>query len=371
MIYLFLKASLIRLKYRFFPNKEQAFWAQELFEAQGLGGKIGQLLGQGKKASLPPSTISGSQIENLFNKEFSGSALKLSGQNMAASMGQVFFGKWNSHAVAVKVLHPGIRTKIKKEIQNILVLGHYFAKVKGFQFNKDVFQKFLIEIFEEETNLVRESDFQEKFCLANLSTKHFLIPKVFKEVSNQDFLTQERLDCILARDLKTIPHFDIFHFFFNNLFNHQLLHGDLNDRNWGINTEQKVVVYDFGCSKLISKTHIMGLKNLLQNKDVKNAFAQFGVHLEKTTFSGREQELRDKLFTSLLVEPISPILQYSAQLKKLLGTEVTQLRSSTDPWVLLFMRSLFSLIRIYQDRMINIPLKEILIPYLEFKTNEV
>ena len=240
MIKTILKIPYLRLKYRFLPNEAQAFWAEELLESQGLGAKLGQVLTQGKTTRLPKSTISPAEAQKLFEKSF-GVSCKVSGEVFAASMGQVFFAEVDGREVALKILHPDMRTKISSEIDNILLLGGYFSKVKNFRFDKDVFRRFLQEVFEEETDLKREALYQEKFANIFRDYGRIKVPEVIKEFSNESILTQETVRCDLARDLSTIPSFDIFQFFFESLFQHGILHGDLNDRNWGIAGKKTVI----------------------------------------------------------------------------------------------------------------------------------
>ncbi len=360
-----LKIPLLRLKYRFFPDDAQRFWAQELLNSQGLTAKIGQVLAQGKSAELPKSSISKNEAKKIF-EEFFKASVKVLNEGLAASMGQVFFIEVNEKKYAIKCLHPGIREKLTKEIDNILILGSYFAKAKGFHFEKSVFKKFLTDIFEEETDLIREAQFQKKF--ADLFRDGAIkVPEVISEYSNQIMLCQELVPSQHPSEVNLITEFSIFHFFFHSLLKHNLLHGDLNDRNWGLWGE-KVVVYDYGCSQTISSRRIGGLLKLLRNENPHEGFLELGVRLEATWFKGKEQELRDALFLPLL-GTIKPEWSFSSELKTEFGKHIRALREYTDPWVLLMMRSLFSLIRVYQEKKIPIPLGEILKPYLIVKQN--
>ncbi len=361
-----LKISYLRLKYRYFPDDAQAFWGQELLESQGLGAKVGQLLSQGKVTPLPKSTVTKEAAQKLFSKSFQ-KEIRIEKEALAASMGQVFHARLNDSELALKILHPGIRKKLKKEIDNILVLGKYFSKVKGFTFDQGTFHRFLTETFQEETDLLRESVSQDIFFGVLSGDKRFRIPRVLREFSNDEILTQEWIPATLARDLTEFPNFDIFHFFFKTLLSEQILHGDLNDRNWGFSSLNEVVVYDFGCSQNISDRRINGLKKLILNQDVKNAFLEFGVRLEATWFKGKEQELRNALFDPLFARPIQPDWSYSKDLEAAFGDKIKLLREFTDPWVLLMMRSLFSLIRLYQSRGLEISLGEYCQSYLLFK----
>jgi hypothetical protein len=286
-------------------------------------------------------------------------------------MGQVFFVTIHSSPYALKILHPGIKIKIKNEIKNILILGKYFSKINGFNLNTEVFQRFLTSSFEEETDLNREASFQEKFHKIFTDDERFKIPKVIKEFSNEHFLCQELVLSDLAYHLKGIPHFHIFDFFFISLFENGILHGDLNDRNWGLLNVNTVVVYDYGCSQIISERRVSGLIKLLLNQDIINGFKEVGIRLEATWFKGKEQELRDALFTPLLNHIISPDWSYSKTLKGIFGEKIKILREYTDPWLLLMMRSLFSLIRTYQAKGIPIPLRMIIEPHLKFKEKDL
>lgn len=359
----FLKISYLRLKYRYMPNEAQEFWAQELLNSQGLSAKLGQLLAQGKESQLPKSSVSAQEAKAFFFKQHK-KEIQVSDEVLAASMGQVFHIQLDQKDYALKILHPGIRKKLEKEIENILLLGKYFSKAKGFSFDQQVFNKFLTEVFKEETDLSREADFQEKFSTIFKSDTRFKIPKVIREFTTDSALCQEWIDTTLAKDLSQFHNFHVFTFFLESLLMHGTLHGDLNDRNWGMNHDGQVVVFDYGCSQIISPQRISGFKKLLMNQDVAQAFLEFGIRLERTWFKGREQQLRDALFEPLLREFIQPDWSYSKDLEGEFGQKIKLLREVTDPWVLLMMRSLFSLIRIYQHRKMPIPLKALLAPYL-------
>ena len=365
-----LKIPLLKLKFKFLPNEAQAFWAQELLNSQGLGAKLGQVLAQGKDYKLPKASIKNEALKKLFLENFKIEVL-IEEEALAASMGQVFLTKLHGEPVAIKVLHPNIKKQLLNEVENILTLGSYYSKVKNFTFNKEVFSRFLYEIIEEETDLKREGHFQEQFKQINSDDSRFIIPEVIKKYSNENFLTQERVNCLLAKDHAYFPHYHIFDFFFRSLLNHGLLHGDLNDRNWGIKEDGRVVIYDFGCSQHISGRRTNGLKKLLLNQNVSEGFKELGLRLEATSFKGREQELRDDLFRMFLMKEIPADFSYSQELQLKYGDEIKKLREFTDPWILLLMRSLFSLIKIYQSRDQGIPLYNIINAYLEFKEDHM
>lgn len=361
-----IKIPYLRFKYKYFPNKAQQFWAQELLSSKGISAKLGQIFAQGYKTELPKSSLKRKDAKNLF-KNFFNKDITVSENILSASMGQVFFIKIENEEYALKILHPGIKKQILSEIDDLIFLGSYFAKAKKFNLEKNIFKNFLIEICENETDLNREADFQQRFFDIFQIDSKFKIPKPITKYSNQVLFCQEKVPSILAQDLITIPHFHIFDFFFRSLFSYNILHADLNDRNWGITKDDVTVIYDFGCAEIISERRIEGLKKLILNQDVISAFNEIGVRLEATYFKDKEQELRDSIFNSLLGEDIGSDWSISSELQEKYQDKIKILRSHSDPWVLLFMRSLFSLIKTYQSKKINIPLKNILTPYLHIK----
>lgn len=360
----------LKLKYKLLPNKAQAFWAQELLEGYGMGAKLGQVLAQGKVSKLPKASLSFEEAKTFFEKQFN-VPITFTGEVYAASIGQVFFVKIKGKDYALKILHPGIKEQLKKEIDNILILGSYYSMAKGFSLDKEVFKRFLNEVFDDETNLQREADFQIKFNHSLASNLNYRIPSIISDFSNENILCQEIIPATLAKDLVAISHYHIFEFFFEALFNHGLLHGDLNDRNWGLDQNDTTVIYDYGCTHRISERRINGLKKLVMNIDIIEGLKEFGLRLEATKFKGQEQKLRDTLYNALFGSPISPQFSLSQYLNAEYGDSIKQLREYSDPWVLLFMRSLFSVIRVYQDKKIEIPLNSIISPYLQLKEKEM
>lgn len=363
-----IKIPYLRLKYRFLPNKAQAFWGQELLNGQGINAKIGQILSQGKQTELPKSSLPKKEAQDLFKSNFHRDIV-ITEEPLAASMGQVFRVTVEGQDYGIKILHPGLKEKLQKEIKNLLLLGGYFAKAKGFHFDPSTFKRFLTEVFEEETNLVREAQFQKKFYTIFNEDQNIRVPEIIPQFSNSGILCQRWVPATLARDLSHFSNFEIFKFFFKSLLQHGVLHGDLNDRNWGCDEKKNLVVYDYGCSQVISERRIIGLKKLLLNQDVKVAFLEFGVRLEATSFKGKEQELRDALFNPILQDLIHPEWSYSKSLEEKFGDQVKVLRGFTDPWVLLMLRSLFSLIRVYHDRKVSIPLKEVILPLISVEND--
>jgi predicted unusual protein kinase regulating ubiquinone biosynthesis (AarF/ABC1/UbiB family) len=369
MYFPLLKTAFLRLQYRYFPNYAQNYWAQELLEAQGISAKLGQVFTQGKKRKLPKSSLAAKEAEKIFKETFSThDQISFKNEAIAASIGQVFFITMGDQQLAVKFLHPKIKEKLKKEIANIVLLGSHYSKVKGFGFNKDNYTRFLEEVFTEETDLSREASYQDSFRNHFENDKRFIIPKVLQDFSNAEILTQEWVESTLAQDLSSIQHFHVLEFFFESLLKHGVLHGDLNDRNWGITADGTLVVYDYGCSQIVSARRTNGLIKLLNGQYSLENFLEFGIRLEATPFKNKVEQLGRALFSpfsakTLMIHEWS----FAESLNKEFGKDIKLLREYTDPWVLLMMRSLYSILKTYEKLKVPIPFMEILNPLLKIK----
>ena len=356
------------LENAFFPSTAQQFWGQALLDANGLNAKVGQIFAQGggEGQNLPKATLSVFEAKSLFVDSFGHDDIYLNPLVLSASMGQVFHAHVKGEELALKILHPGIKQKLEKEIQSLLLVAKYFAKNKGFHFDAKVFERFLKDMFEKETDLEREKNNQTVMYEHFKYHSEILLPQVIDQYSNHLILSQRWLDVTLARDLKKIEEFTVLEFFFEALLKHGYLHADLNDRNWGKTSNAKTAIFDFGSVEYLSPRRRNALINLFNGRGELEVFQAFGIKLELTSLSSRSQELRDALFSLFDQSPNLDLQKnYAQKLRAQFGKNIQELRECTDPWILMFMRSLFSVIQTYNRMEIAIPFKQIILPYLK------
>jgi predicted unusual protein kinase regulating ubiquinone biosynthesis (AarF/ABC1/UbiB family) len=356
-----------RLRMRYFPSTAQRFWAQALLDANGLNAKVGQIFAQGggQGQSLPQSTLSVFEAKNLFVQSFGHDEIYLNPVILSASMGQVFHAHIAGEDLALKILHPGIKQKLEKEINSLLLVAKYFAKSKGFFFDAKVFERFLKDMFEKETDLERERSNQAVLYEYFKNHSKVLLPEVIEQYSNKLILTQRWLNVNLARDLIQLDDFIVFEFFFESLLKYGYLHADLNDRNWGKLNDGKTAIFDFGSVEYISPRRRSALIKLLQGQGDLETFQSFGIKLELTSLATQSQKLRDALFSLFDQSPNLELQKnYAQTLRAEFGKSIQELRECTDPWILMFMRSLFSVIQSYNRMDVAVPFKKIIAPYL-------
>ncbi len=190
----------------------------------------------------------------------------------AASIGQVHRAKLrDGRDVAVKIQYPLIDQIVAADLKNLKVL---VGALWGL-FSDIDFEPFWEEIRDR---LVEELDYRvEARTMVRMSelwadTPEIIIPKVIPEASAKNVLTMEfvgglppdeacSLECSQAqRDRWGQVMLD---FLFRGLFEHRFLHADPNLANFAFREDGAVVVYDFGCVKLVPEDLAEGYAALM------------------------------------------------------------------------------------------------------------
>ena len=146
---------------------------------------------------------------------------------------------------AMKVIHPNA-------IENFNIIKFYLKIIFiFFNFRKLIptnLDNFLNQ-FEEQLNLINESNNIMRFNNLYKNNNLFIIPKLYKISKNVIIM-----DYIEGKSIETIDvninHFKynmiISIFMYNNLFINNFNHGDLHHYNWKITDDKKIIIYDFG-----------------------------------------------------------------------------------------------------------------------------
>lgn len=181
----------------------------------------------------------------------------------SASIGQVHVGVLKKHnkKVAIKVLREGIEEKFKKELKSIIDLMNLYnfleKKLLGRK-NKNVADTLQIlqeqyNSIDDETNLDTELEHMMTFHRILLSNDKIIVPRVYKPLSSKCILTMEYLPSVKITQLDKHTNKDIaimlMRSFILMILNDGYLHCDPHPGNIGINSQNKIVLYDFGLVK--------------------------------------------------------------------------------------------------------------------------
>jgi predicted unusual protein kinase regulating ubiquinone biosynthesis (AarF/ABC1/UbiB family) len=146
---------------------------------------------------------------------------------------------------AMKVIHP-------KAIENFITIKFYLKIIFTFyDFTKIIptnLDNFLNQ-FEEQLNLINESNNIMKFNEIYKNNNLFIIPELYKISKNiiiMDYVEGKSIETITTNIQHYKYNMIISIFMYNNLFINSFNHGDLHNYNWKITDDNKIIVYDFG-----------------------------------------------------------------------------------------------------------------------------
>ena len=253
--------------------------AEELFklmsQLKGSALKIAQMMSMdngllpkayAKKFALAQNSamaLSGPLVMNTFKKYIGKSPYDIFDKfNVnavyAASIGQVHEAYKGGKKLAVKLQYPGVAESIHSDINLVKPLILRFIGVK----ENDVKQYF--EEFEERLN--EECDYvlelKNGLDFAELCTSipNLIIPRYYKELSAKKILTMEWIDAKplqyfidneTSQEKKNQIGQALLDFLHTSIHEHQRFHADPHPGNFLVTDDNKLVVLDFGCVKVI------------------------------------------------------------------------------------------------------------------------
>ncbi len=210
-----------------------------------------------------------------------------------ASIGQVHRGVLpDGTAVAVKVLHPGIREALESDFR-MASIGPAFARliVPAGAASVEGFVAEARERMMEECDYVLEARRQREFARLHRGNAEVVIPSVHPAWSGARVLTTtweggDGLERFLAggppQALRDMVGEALFKFYFSTLYKNRIFHADPHPGNYAFRPDGQVVVYDFGCVREFDAETVSALRSLAHAvtsddaQGVVRAFASLG-----------------------------------------------------------------------------------------------
>ncbi|MGZ3699405.1 MAG: ABC1 kinase family protein, partial [Bdellovibrionota bacterium] len=231
----------------------------------------------------------------------------------AASIGQVHEAVLLSgEKVVVKVQRPEIRRSIDNDVSLLAFLAgmleRYVPETRIASPKVVVDEFFRTLTFE--LDFVVEANNMAKMAENMLSIPEIVIPKVYKDLSTNKMLTQQRLEGIRVNDLKALDAAGIdrkivvdlgARAFFRSVMIDGLFHGDLHGGNLFILPGNRLGIIDFGIVGRLSQKSRDQLANMvmaLLTEDYENLcyqYAELGSSESSIDFDGFQRETRNAL----------------------------------------------------------------------------
>ena len=238
-----------------------------LYDIPGLPPEVREILSQLQKQAPPlpfedMKQVIQEDMPNFFDHVQFDSNVPIA----AASIGQVYKGRYKGKDVAVKVQIPGIEKMIKSDLKNLNILTKLFSPwISQKEMNtilKEIKDHLLIEC-----DYLQEAKNQRCFQKLYGNHPHIIFPSSYEELSSKHILTMGFLEGDDIKDfLKTNPSKNrcneivqiFFEFYMDQIFNQCVLHADPQFGNY-LFQDRKIGIVDFGCVKYFDKSFIQNL----------------------------------------------------------------------------------------------------------------
>lgn len=343
---------------------------------RGLPQKIGQILSMNAAHSTTPFQMLTDQVEPLpfstirdslveaWERPISYVVSRIHDPGIAASLGQVHRATLlNGKEVAIKVRFPGIQHAVTNDL-NLLGWLAFPAKEKEKGFDRTAYIEELLRDLAEELDYEMEADHQEEFGRAANKIKGLLVPKVFREHSNNSVLVTsweegETIDEVMASwssDQKECLARQIFQAFALLLFDEGLVHADPHAGNYRFRRGEKihqVIMYDFGSVLHLSTSERLALISLLRATMDRRAVDPLPYFVAMGFNPALLRPIREKLpaLCSVLFEPFVTDAPYDwtrwnrgDRVAGILGDDRWNFRMSGPARLMFLMRALHGLV---------------------------
>ncbi|WP_236596574.1 AarF/ABC1/UbiB kinase family protein [Pseudoalteromonas sp. GCY] len=338
--------------------------AKKLSHLRGAAMKLGQLLSMDAGDLLPPELamllshlrsdampMPHKQLVGVLEQElgqdwldkFSHIELKSFAQ---ASIGQVHRANTESgQPLAIKIQYPGVAKSIQSDVDNVASL----IKMTGLLPKGINIAPLIAEAKSQllaETNYQQEADHLQQFARGLEKDTRFKIPLVYPSLSSQHLLTMEYVNGEPLAEAVALPQpvrnnivTALIELFFIEMFELKLIQTDPNFANYLFNKDtHKIVLLDFGATRVVSDTISSGYKNLLRaameqnHAAVKQAACNIGYF--DTDISPEYCDAVIELFL-LATTPLrcdSPFDFANSQLSKKISEKGLALNNRCDEW---------------------------------------
>jgi len=176
----------------------------------------------------------------------------------SASIGQVHTGILkNGKKIVVKIKRPNIENSINEDFDMLLFSINILKRISN---DRKIYEFELLfneyyKLLKEEINFKNEATNMIKFKENFKNIKWVKIPYLYKNLSNNDIITMEYVPSIKISDIKKIKNLNfnqkkiaekLIEIFMIQIIDYGTVHIDPHPGNIGINTDGKIVFYDFG-----------------------------------------------------------------------------------------------------------------------------
>ncbi|MEY4631784.1 MAG: hypothetical protein RIQ81_1904 [Pseudomonadota bacterium] len=260
----------------FSKDSARQYLVGTLLEQSGIPAKIGQMIAMrtGIKADAPSPRLELPEVRHLIEEQCPALAAEIeeiTDHPQVASLSQVHRGRLRSgESVAIKIQFPGVTEEIDSQLDDFLALAAR-SPARAFGFSRDGWRGFLTEKLREELDYRQEAIYQQE-ARRSFSGTQIIVPEIFSQFSTARILTQSFEPATSVNDVAqteiraTAAASLMVEYLASSLFDHRLIHCDLNPGNYGFRKSGNItnmVLYDFGAMQRIESLHASTLARMV------------------------------------------------------------------------------------------------------------
>lgn len=234
----------------------------------------------------------------------------------SASIGQVHRAVTHGEQqVVVKVQYPGVDRSCDSDLKQLKMTLKLGGLLKLPKKSVDALFLEIQERLHEELDYLNEANNITLFQSFHHEDQNILIPQVFPELSTRHVLTLEYIAGDHAEELLEKGYSQalinslgetLFKMLANHLFVFQHIHGDPHPGNFAFTPDGAIVLYDFGCIKILKPEIVLAYKNTIEasmSEDydaVDDALKRLGARVEGKGSPGADYY---KVWRNIFFEP--------------------------------------------------------------------
>lgn len=239
----------------------------------------------------------GDSLENIF-KSFD------SEPYAAASIGQVHRAVTKSGVdVVVKVQYPGVDRSCDSDLKQLRLTLKLGGLIKMPKASVDALFDEIKERLHEELDYLKEASNLERFRLFHENDPGIVVPAVINSLSTKHILTLEYVEGDHVQDLRVkgysqetinkIGH-RLFDMLARQLFEFKQIHGDPHPGNFAFRKDGTVIIYDFGCVKVLKPEIVKAYRDAIvasidENYEaVDDAMLRLGARVAEKDYPGAD-----------------------------------------------------------------------------------
>lgn len=202
----------------------------------------------------------------------------------SASIGQVHTAELGGKKVVIKIKRPHIDKQIRADFEGVLT---FIKTMKMFSKDRrltefDILFSEYYKLLQQEIDFIREADNMEKFQDMFKNTSWIQIPQIYREHSNNTYITMEYVPSIRLDDFDKLKElkFDLtkistklMESYIDQIIKHRHIHLDCHCSNIGMTENGRLVFYDYGMILEIDERiqkHFNQLMIAVYDKDVES-----------------------------------------------------------------------------------------------------